>query len=201
MRRNFPVYLLRHGETEWNNEHRFQGWLDSALTPNGVGQAQTQGRLLQEMIIRQGYDAVTDFRTSPLGRAARSARLIARAYPDLPTLVQDARLREVNMGQWQGLTRAEVQANWPVRFDTEAQVYRHSLLTQGGETRAALEARLQDLVADLKGPSLLVSHGVVIQTLRGLLRGLDPDQTAFLGHAQGGVYVITANGCEVKIGF
>ncbi|MCV2876829.1 histidine phosphatase family protein [Rhodobacteraceae bacterium XHP0102] len=201
MRRSFPIYLMRHGETEWNKENRFQGWLDSALTPNGVAQAEAQGRLLRDMVNRQGYDRVTEFRTSPLGRAARTARLIARVNPDLPPLRADERLREVHMGQWQGLTRAEVQANWPVRFDTEAQVYRHSLLTQGGETRAQLHKRLTALIADLKGPALLVSHGVVIQTLRGMLRGFDAEQTAELGHAQGGVYVITANGGEISLGF
>ena len=69
------IYLVRHGETEWNAQGRFQGCLDSPLTPNGREQARQIGMLLARVL--EGYRGVT-MHVSPLGRACETAEIIRK---------------------------------------------------------------------------------------------------------------------------
>jgi len=82
------IFLVRHGETEWNRMRRYQGWLDSALTEAGIGQAQAIGRLLRGVA-----DAATaEIVASPIGRARRTAKLIQAELGDGRVLTYDERL-------------------------------------------------------------------------------------------------------------
>src|SRR5690348_15738685 len=97
------IYLLRHGETEWNKDGRLQGQRNSSLTPTGRQQAEQLGRLLAA---RLGHQRLP-LHVSPLDRARETASII-RQYVAGPEPIVDPRLQEMTLGQWEGLTRSEV---------------------------------------------------------------------------------------------
>ena len=99
--------VVRHGETEWNRQGRYQGHLDSPLTP--VGHA--HGRALADRLARHRFTALY---SSDLGRARRTAELVAGRTGHAVLL--DARLRERNLGIFQGLTKAEVKGGFPAEY-------------------------------------------------------------------------------------
>ena len=101
---NVPeLYILRHGETEWNRAGRYQGWLDSPLTARGEEQARAMGDMLAARDVGPATHAL---RVSPSGRTQATARLaFPRADPAL-----DENLREIDVGSWGGMTRNEINA-------------------------------------------------------------------------------------------
>jgi broad specificity phosphatase PhoE len=101
------LLIVRHGESEWNREGRWQGWEDIALTAAGEAQARARGIELQTAGHR--FAAVY---TSDLVRAARTAELLAEAV-GAPAPVRDPDLRERFGGEWQGRTGDEINAGWP----------------------------------------------------------------------------------------
>ena len=91
---HFPeVYFLRHGQTKWNFEGRFQGQMDSPLTALGRRQAADQGQLLRAVIT--DWRAV-DVWVSPLGRTRETAKIALRDVPVAPTIVPE--LAEISVG-------------------------------------------------------------------------------------------------------
>jgi broad specificity phosphatase PhoE len=166
------LYLTLHGETEWNRERRFQGQLDSPLTQHGVEQAHRMGITLRELLgDATGYVVVS----SPLGRAQRTAEIICEVLGLESRLIEtDARIAEINLGSWAGLTRSEVEARWPRPLDGAGR-YDWYFRSPDGETLDDLAARVRDWLADAAGRDrmIAVSHGVTSRILRGLYGGLE----------------------------
>src|SRR5947208_1264778 len=106
-RRQWRVVLLRHGRTEWNATGRFQGQMDAPL--DGIGRAQAEAAAVAVAPMRP--DVIV---TSDLSRAAHTAAAVAAEAGVEP--VVDARLREIYLGSWQGLTRAEARAKFPDEY-------------------------------------------------------------------------------------
>ncbi|MGB3313547.1 MAG: histidine phosphatase family protein, partial [Albidovulum sp.] len=181
--RSFPeLYILRHGQTEWNAVHRMQGALDSPLTALGREQAGRQAGILA----RTGVGAENhSFHVSPQGRARQTAEIVLGPLGIVPEV--DARLREISLGTWDGLTQAGIEARNPGIFDGD-----HPFLWQDrapeGTGFAAFDARLRDYLADLTGPTVIIAHGMVSLFLRGAVLGLDLDGIAGLPGGQGVVY-------------
>ncbi len=90
------IFLVRHGETEWNKNARFQGQTDIPLSPTGKMQAKKVG----ERLANEKIDAIY---SSDLSRAYQTAQEIAR-YHHIP-ITRNQDLREINFGQWEGLSR------------------------------------------------------------------------------------------------
>lgn len=110
MREGTPlIYLLRHGETVWNTLGRFQGQLDSPLTRLGIEQADAVAGLLRAEIA--GDAQSFEMQVSPLGRARETAARVQRLLPLARR--EDARLMEVSVGCWDGLTRFEIDMEFP----------------------------------------------------------------------------------------
>ena len=176
--------MLRHGQTEWNAAGRLQGHLDSPLTEIGVRQAQRQNETLLD------YD-LDGFRfiTSPQGRARKTAQLaLAGIVAEIETSEE---LKEINMGQWSGITRAEIAAERKIRLQDlgELQIYDW---TPGGETTAQLFARCARFLVQLTGPAVLVTHGMTSLCLRLCALGWGLDRLADLPREQGVVYRVKA---------
>ncbi len=156
------TYLLaiRHGETEWNSEGRFQGHLNSALNPEGL----TQAGALGARLARNSFDLLI---SSDLGRALQTASAIAMRTGH--EIMVEPRLRERNMGIFQGLTPAEVQSRYPdeyIRFKSNDPEY----AIPGGESMRQLFERCVACFADLAerhaGMTLAaVTHGGVLAML------------------------------------
>jgi len=99
------ICLVRHGETDWNRNNRYQGWADTPLNATGLAQA----KLVAQVIAGESWDAIV---SSPLARAFQTAQVIADASPELGHIEQDPDLRERGYGEAEGLTLAEREARW-----------------------------------------------------------------------------------------
>ncbi|HYG58537.1 MAG TPA: histidine phosphatase family protein [Symbiobacteriaceae bacterium] len=148
------LYLVRHGETAGNIQHRYVGWQDPPLTRHGLRQAEALARALAS-------EPVTAVYSSDLTRAQQTARPIA-ACLDLPVQTRMA-LREVSFGQWDGLTYDEIQARDPAHLEAWL-ADPERVAPPGGETLAQLRARLLTALPIAEG-ALLVTHGGPIRTL------------------------------------
>ena len=170
------LILLRHGQSQWNLENRFTGWVDVPLSPKGIEEARQAGVLLRGRRIDQLH-------TSVLQRAIETARLAldVAGIGDLPT-VQDAALNERMYGDLQGLNKAEAAKQWG---DAQIKIWRRSydVAPPGGESLADTAARVlpyweAKILPDLRaGKNVLVAaHGNSLRALVMHLDGLTREQ-------------------------
>ncbi len=101
------LLLVRHGETDWNREQRFQGHADPPLNQTGRAQA-------VDLSVALAAEPLAAVYSSPLYRALETAEIVAATHGQEPVTV-DA-LMEVDVGAWQGLTRAEIEERYPDEF-------------------------------------------------------------------------------------
>ncbi len=164
------LYLIRHGETDWNVEGRYQGQADPPLNAKGLAQARQLAGALQNSGIQLLY-------TSPLRRAAQTADILARAL-DIP-LFREPRLMEIHQGDWQTRLRAEIEALYPDLFRRwETQPWQ--VAPPGGETLEQVQARVYQAVDEISArhPNArlgLVTHRIPIALLKMRYQNLDPD--------------------------
>lgn len=155
------LLLLRHGQSEWNAQGRWQGQADPPLTPHGEDQARLAGRWL----VGHGFTGVV---TSPLQRAKRTAELIAEVL-ELPPPDVEPGLSERDVGDWSGLTVAEIEQRWPGELDR----WRSGKLSErppNGEFEADFRRRVMEVVHRLVDRPedetlLVVAHGGVIHAV------------------------------------
>ncbi len=165
------LLLIRHGETDFNRERRFQGQVDVPLNPFGLRQAER----LAAQLAREGIDAL---HCSDLLRTRQTAGPAAAALA-LPALA-DARLREQHFGILEGLTFDEVQARHAEPFERWARFDARYALPGGGESthdfhRRAVEA-IRDIAARHAGGRVaVVTHGGVLDMVWRAVHGLPLD--------------------------
>jgi broad specificity phosphatase PhoE len=161
------VYLARHGESDWNAANRFQGHSDRPLTELGRQQAEA---LADKLAAVAELSAIY---TSPLRRALDTAAVVGARTGLEPVPLGD--LREVDVGAWAGLSRPEVEAQFPAAF--------RRWLDGGegwedGESYAAMSARvlraLLQAAEEHRGEQiLLVSHGGPIRAIQAAAAHMD----------------------------
>ncbi len=180
-----PIYILRHGQTEWNLQRRCQGQMNSDLTALGRVQAADQGVLLKNVFAEHPNAQVV---CSPQGRARETAR-IALAKHDV-CIRFDSRVSELAAGVWTGMPHDQIAVKWPALFNDEITIFEASLNAVEGEGYAALKARCQDFLVSVSGPTVVISHGITSMVLRGLVCGLDYDAIKMLPYTQGCVFAL-----------
>ena len=186
-------FLVRHGETEWNTQRRIQGWVDSPLTSLGLAQAEAHGRLL-------GTFEIDRVLASPLGRTMQTVVPIVQETGGVAEY--DNRLREVCMGDWSGRTAQELQAQyldqWQARLDDP-----EGYCPPNGESRLDVKRRVAPLVTELiDAPHqtvVLVSHGITIRVLLGLLLGPSECKKPIRGVPNDLVYCVTRKSSDVTV--
>lgn len=159
------LLLIRHGQSTWNAEGRWQGQADPPLSPLGEAQAtEAAGRL-------DGTTFAAVF-ASDLVRARRTAEVIGGAL-GLGEIRIDPGLREIDVGDWTGLTRPEIEAGWPGMLADWSEGRAPS--PPGGETRSHLAERARTTLRGVAAGAppgqllLVVSHGALIRTLDRVL--------------------------------
>lgn len=168
------LVMWRHGETDYNATGRMQGHLDSLLTDVGRNQA----RFAVPALARFSPDIVV---TSDLRRAMDTATMFTETT-GVPLRV-DKRLRETNLGLWQGMTSAQVDEQWP----SSRQLWQTdpTWTPPGGESRLEVAARAAEVIADLdestEETAVLCAHGGLITALTGHLLELPITAWAKLG--------------------
>ncbi len=150
------VYLVRHGETDWNAEGRLLSYTDVPL--NAKGEAQARDLAVALASIR--WDRTV---TSPRIRARQTAELVLAGKDDAPRLVIDDRLVEMDFGPYEGWSEAELAAD-----EVAATRRREGAQLPGIETESSVEARARSFfadVADSAGTTLVVGHGRMLRIL------------------------------------
>lgn len=163
------VYLIRHGETEWNVARKIQGQTDSNLTEMGINQARQAGKRLKNM-------GITHIIASDLGRTRQTAQLLSEYCRVEPTF--DSRLRELNMGILEtrsvsSLTKEEEALRSSIiNGDPDGRIPQGESLT---ELAKRMRAALDDCIQLPEGSRpILVSHGIALGCLLGNVLGLPP---------------------------
>ncbi|MEO3427986.1 histidine phosphatase family protein [Pelagibius sp. CAU 1746] len=164
------IYLLRHGETEWNREGRLQGHRDSPLTERGLSQAVAMGGALRRAAGEaSGFTLVS----SPLGRTLATARCVAAVIGSDPAeIVEEPRLMEHGFGSWEGEIFAEVEDLHPDEWRArEADKWNYRV--PGGESYALVAERVGAWLAEQPEDArlIVVSHGLAGRVLRALYSG------------------------------
>ncbi len=183
MTKKTEIVLIRHGQTEWNVEHRMQGHLNSDLTAEGQSQIEALGNWMQKFPFDHIYSSDTL-------RAKQTAEAITCFSGH--TLEFDQRLREKNLGVFEGLTSEEAQSRFPEYyrlFKTAGAEY----VIETGESTQQLLDRALDFVEEirLKHPQkriLLVTHGGLVRVLMKNTLGISLDQPTHFKIQNTGLY-------------
>jgi 2,3-bisphosphoglycerate-dependent phosphoglycerate mutase/probable phosphoglycerate mutase len=166
------VWFVRHGQTHFNQQQRYQSWSDSPLTSYGQQQAAALARRLQ----RLPFDVAL---VSPVGRTQATAATLLAERPTTQ-LVASPAWAETHHGRWEGLTYREVLARFPqearARFASGADGK-----AQGGESLREVAQRIEQAWADVlhtypAGRVLVVTHATPVQLVLCYVSGLSPEQ-------------------------
>ena len=182
--RSTKLLMVRHGATEWNRDGRAQGIADIDLDEEGRRQANAVAATLASFDI----DAVL---SSDLKRAVHTAGPIAERHG--LEVVQDPDFREVDQGEWTGLTAREIRQRWP-----DLGPARHYSARPGGESPAQVRRRMLRGIARVvrdhpRQTVVIVSHGAAIRWLSAEALGYDDRRAARIrGLSNGGVVTMDA---------
>jgi broad specificity phosphatase PhoE len=176
------ILLARHGETDWNRQGRFQGHADPPLNATGRAQAAELAAELKAVGLAAVY-------SSPLRRALETAQAVAAEHGLDPVAV-DA-LREVDVGSWQGLTRVEIETQFPEQF---ARWLDYDQGWEDGESyeemgRRAVAALLELALAHEGERVLAVTHGGPIRAAFAFADGSSHADARRLGPRIGNVFL------------
>jgi glucosyl-3-phosphoglycerate phosphatase len=167
------IFIARHGETIFNVAARFQGMkAHTPLTWEGCEQAVKMGEALRRYNIDP---SAVRLLASPSGRALQTLSLITeQIFVDWHAHETDDRLREIEIGQWEGQYYADLFGDINDFICTEHKLFK--LFADDGENYADIAVRLREWIAEQKfdRDMIVISHGMTARVLRGLLLGL-PD--------------------------
>jgi len=172
------IYVVRHGQTDWNAERRLQGQKDIPLNAIGRAQAWQNGIDLAEILKVEAIPF--DFVASPLART-RATMEIAREAMGLPSkdYRTDERLVEVSFGDWEGFTIKELKATVRDRV-TERNLNKWDFIPPGddAESYEIMSWRVASWLSSVDKPTVCVTHGGVIRSLFRTIAGLPKNEAA-----------------------
>jgi 2,3-bisphosphoglycerate-dependent phosphoglycerate mutase len=194
------LVLLRHGESQWNLENRFTGWVDVPLSPRGVQEAKNAGEKLRSFTFDRAF-------TSVLIRAIETLRLVLEAIgqTNIP-IEKDKALNERMYGELQGLNKADTAKKYG---DAQVKIWRRSydVAPPGGESLKDTADRVLPYYENrikpylLKGETILISaHGNSLRALVMQLEQLSREQVLELNIPTGAplLYELDKNGTVVN---
>jgi broad specificity phosphatase PhoE len=181
------LLLVRHGETDWNREGRFQGQIDIPLNAHGADQARAARAFLAPVTLHRAY-------TSKMARPRQTAELILEEHPGVP-LTSTSGLVEIGHGLWEGRLEEEIASTWP---DLLADWKRapHTVTMPEGETLGQVwdrsVATWRTIASSLAAEetALVVAHDAVNKTILCDLLGLTPADIWMVKQGNGGVSVV-----------
>lgn len=193
------LFVARHGETIFNLAGRIQGeHAHTPLTVTGFAQADEMGRALALFL---GEEVVVDLIASDTDRALQTLSVISEHVgADWHQTKSDARLREIDMGEWGGVYYRDLEE----KLEIDRQEMLFVTVAPGGESYENIADRLKTWIAeqDLQRDTILISHGMTSRVLRGLLCGLQPHSRFGVPIAEGlpqGSMVQILDGAETVI--
>jgi broad specificity phosphatase PhoE len=182
-----PLVFVRHGETDWNREFRFQGQRDVPLNERGRRQAERNGHAVAGILAASGWRLIS----SPLGRSLETMRILLEAAGQgSRAFATDPALMEVSYGDWESLTLVEIAARFPDAARAR-DVDKWSYVPPNGESYAMLSTRVAGWLETLDAPTFMVAHGGVLRALFHLLAGLPAHNAPHLAVPQDQVILFT----------
>lgn len=166
------LYFVRHGETNWNAEGRYQGSKDIPLNDRGRDQARLNGELLDQLLTRSGRRAADfDWYVSPLIRTRETMeRIRAGVTGPQPEVSIDPRLIEISFGIYEGRLHTDLAAGEMAIAGERDAAFWHFRPAEG-ESYEDVAQRVTEFGRQLRGPSIIVSHGGILRVLRHLIEG------------------------------
>lgn len=181
-----PFFMIRHGETDWNREKRYQGQVDIPLNALGREQAAGNGRLLAEL----GHEWTQwRFYSSPLGRARDTMEILRGELGlDPRNYAVDDRLIEITFGDWERKRLEELETEEPEEMaKRNANKWVHA--PPGGESYADAVKRVAAFLDDLREPSVIICHGGILRATQFIIENGDGPAIADTSVPQDKVYV------------
>jgi probable phosphoglycerate mutase len=181
------LLLVRHGETDWNRQGRFQGQIDIPLNNNGLAQAEAARVFLADVPIQRAY-------TSSMARPRQTAEVILASHPGVP-LISTRGLMEIGHGLWEGCLESEIAAGWPDLLQDWKRAPETVQMPEGETIQEVWDRSLTTwnrIVAGLapEETALVVAHDAVNKTILCALLGLSPADIWAVKQGNGGVTVI-----------
>lgn len=173
-----PLIFVRHGETPWNAEGRYQGKTDTLLSPKGAQQAFENARMIEHYLDHIGYkpEQVT-LVSSPLQRAQQTADLIAKSNNGFPPVIQNPAFSELSQGRWEGLTSQEVKDRFYEERKSRKKDRWH-FKPKGGESMADRHHTIEQVLLALNPATIVVTHSVVLRIIWHILGGLQQEEAS-----------------------
>lgn len=167
------IYLVRHGQTEFNHAQRLQGQCNSDLTELGMEQARRMGSHLKPLIDDHERWLMI---ASPLGRTVRTAEIIRETIGLNCEIALEPRIQELHCGEWEGFHHHEIEAAAPGTIGKKGWL----LTAPGGERYEDIAGRIASFIAEIDESDgrcrIVVSHGIAGRILRALYSGAPADQ-------------------------
>ncbi len=171
------LVLIRHGQSQWNLENRFTGWIDVDLSPLGIKEAESAAQKLAPMGL-----VFAKAHTSRLMRAQKTLDLVLKGLNQTPPVWEDSALNERHYGELQGLNKDETRKKFG---DEQVHIWRRSfdVAPPGGECLADTAKRSlpyfrEYILPDLKAGKnvLVVAHGNSLRSIVMLIEGLSKEK-------------------------
>ena len=181
------IILVRHGETDWNQQGRFQGQIDIPLNQNGKVQAKAASEFLKNISIQKAF-------SSSLSRPKETAQIILKEHPGIEITLKD-NLKEIGHGKWEGKLESEIKSNWADLLKTW-KIFPEKVQMPDGENIKEVSTRSingwKEICKDLKNDetALVVAHDAVNKTILCYLLGLSPSEIWTIKQGNGGITVI-----------
>lgn len=172
------IFFIRHGQTDWNAEKRYQGRQDIPLNDKGRVQADQNGLILRALLKQLGLSPPElEWHASPLKRAEETVRRVRGAFDQpLPDVQLDPRLVEISFGILEGHLHSELPPEMATAPGDRSADY-WSYRPEGGENYVDVVARLEAFGLDLSHSAVVVSHGGIARALRVLIEGCEVEES------------------------
>jgi broad specificity phosphatase PhoE len=174
------LYLIRHGQTDWNVEGRLQGQRDIPINARGIKQAADAALALQALVPRRDdgrHLADLPFISSPMSRTRQTTEILRQTLGLAPdAYATDDRLKEITFGTWEGLTWRELQAADPLGAAAR-QRDKWGFQPPIGESYAMVQHRVAAWLAEISSDTCVIAHGGVMRVLL-VLMGVMPEYEA-----------------------
>jgi phosphoserine phosphatase len=185
------VLLVRHGETDWNRQTRFQGQIDVPLNDNGRSQAQRAADFLQPITLDSAF-------SSPMLRPKETAEIILQHKPDLSLQLRDG-LREISHGLWEGKLESEIEQEFPQQLQQWREAPETVQMPEGENLQQVWERAIADWTAIVNQMAqassslhvgLVVAHDATNKVILCHVLGVGPEQFWRFRQGNGAVTVI-----------
>lgn len=179
------IFVLRHGETEFNADKKLQGHCNSSLTSKGCDQARRVGTMLKQYVENRPFRVYS----STLGRALQTSQIVCEELNySYENLNKEPRLKEFSLGEWEQRTIPSLEQEVP-NLLAQNDWY---LQAPNCETYESVRERLSSWLSDVAHDEdiVVVSHGLTGIVLRGLLLGMDYTQVWLQDLPQDAFFII-----------